>query len=105
MKHLATFLTLLAVGSAAQAETVRSQTYEATIERRAVSLRAQDGNGAIAAQQVLVSVGRIDGQAATDAAFGFAEKVACGGAVPVVSIALGAAEGRISYDILCRTGG
>ena len=89
----------------AQAETVRSATYEATADRRSVSLKAQSGGGAIAAEQVLIAVRRLDGQPAGSAAQGFAEKVACNGGAPVVSLALGSTAAGASFDILCRTGG
>ena len=98
------FALALLLGGAAVAETVRSSTYEATAERRAVAMQSTSG-ASIRASQVLVTVRRLDGRAVTDAALPFAEKVACGAAEPMVSLALAQTAEGLQYDILCRAKG
>lgn len=101
---IVTALVLAAFAGPGAAETVRSDVYEATADRRSVALQSQSG-AKISAQQVLLSVRRLDGQPAGPGALDFAERIACGGAVPVVSLTIGQSGASARYDILCRKGG
>ena len=97
----------LCAGMAA-AETVRSKTYEATADRRMVTLNSDAGKS-IRAEQVLIGVTRRDG-AVIDAgesaeAVKFAERLACGERAVLVSLILGVEDGRARYDVLCKSGG
>lgn len=104
MKQIANIIMALALSGAASAETVRSDSYEATADRRAVSMKSESG-GMIPAQQVLVTVTRRDGAAIDgDEAgrlVGMAEKVACRQTPILVSLVLGAGGDGARYDVLC----
>ncbi|WP_147094935.1 hypothetical protein [Roseovarius sp. TE539] len=99
---------LLCAAGPAAAETVRSKTYEATAERRTVTLNSDAGKS-IRAEQVLIGMKRRDGNLIGDAelaqAVGFAERLACGERTVLVSLVLGVEDGLARYDVLCQSGG
>lgn len=98
---------LVVLSGTAMAETVRSETYEATADRRSVTMQGDDGN-TMPAEQVIVSVARRDGgmigTAEAEKLVGFAEDLACGQARVLVSLVLGRDESGARYDVLCATG-
>lgn len=99
-------LAVLAAG-AAGAETLRSQSLEAEISRRAVSMTSKTGN-AIAGEQVYVALRRLDGTPIGAGQLpdyvGFAEKAACGARTVLVSLMVGAEQGGARYEVLCARG-
>lgn len=92
----------------AGAETLRSETLEVDLQRRAVALTSDEGKS-IPAEQVYVTMRRIDGQPIgaenLEEYVPFAERAACKGRKVMVSVMVNAAQGAGHYDVLCASGG
>ena len=109
MRYLARAAALMAAltGSGAGAETLRSQTLEAEIARRGVTMASKEG-ASIGTEQVWVSLRRLNGQPVVagdlPALVGFAEKAACGTRTVMVSLMVGAEGGAGQFEVLCARG-
>ncbi|MEQ9259992.1 MAG: hypothetical protein RIG84_12960 [Roseovarius sp.] len=92
----------------AGAETMRSETMEADLTRRAVALSSKEGD-TIRAEQVNVTLRRRDGQpigaGEVESYVPIAERAACKGRKVLVSVIVGASEGAGRFDVLCAAGG
>lgn len=91
----------------AAAETMRSETMEAELTRRAVNMTSTEGK-AIRAEQVNVTLKRRDGQpigaGEVESYVPFAERAACKGRKVLVSVIVGATAGAGRFDVLCAAG-
>ena len=91
----------------AAAETVRSDSLEAEMTRRAVSMPSDSG-ATIRGEQVYVTMRRRDGQpigaGELDGYVPFAERAACKGRRVMVSLVTGASDGAGKYEVLCASG-
>ncbi|KNG92481.1 hypothetical protein [Pseudaestuariivita atlantica] len=92
---------LILAGLPAMAETVRTGTYLLDADRRAVTLRGNASGQARRAEQVIVSVRRLDGAPVTAGIAGIAARLACGAATPLVSFPVDAPEGTKAMEFLC----
>ncbi|MEQ8898917.1 MAG: hypothetical protein RID23_17695 [Roseovarius sp.] len=88
----------------AGAETLQSDSLEAELSRRPVTMTSQDGD-VIRGQQVYVTMRRRDGQPIGEGELreyvGFAENAACRGRKVLVSLMVGVAAGAGKYEVLC----
>jgi len=107
MKRWAMMLAVVLVPVMAGAETLQSDTLQADLTRRPVTMTSQEGD-VIQSQQVYVTMRRRDGQPIGAGELreyvGFAEKAACQGRKVLVSLMVGVAAGAGKYEVLCGGG-
>lgn len=108
MRKWAATMALALVPAMAGAETLQSDSLQADLQRRPVSMTSKDGD-TIQGQQVYVTLRRRDGQpiGADDLReyVGFAEKAACQGRKVLVSLMVSVSAGAGKYEVLCAAGG
>jgi len=107
MKAWATILAAGLMPAMAAAETVQSESLEAEMTRRAVSMTSDSGK-TIAAEQVYVTMRRRDDvpimTGDLDEYVPFAERAACGDGTVLVSLVVGASDGAGRFEVLCVGG-
>lgn len=98
-------LALLAAPLAAA--TYKSATYQAVTQSVSVALKSTTG-GARPAQQVFVTVSRLDGVAIGQGEMGqaasFAQQVACSGGTALGTVAAGRNGAAADFEVLCVAG-
>lgn len=105
---LGTAVLVAALAPMAQAETVRSKSFVADIQRRAVNMQARDGTGSTPAVQVYVSVKTVAGAAPAQgqikAAGAFAAKAGCRDGQALATIMAGVTTSAADFEVLCQGG-